>query len=194
MEVCQPMSSEPHYFIAIPLHPSLQEQLSSWQNDLKGKLTYKNWPHKQDLHITLKFLGPVADNKIDQVKEALTIVEGLREFSIDAGSIGTFGKPEHPRVLWAGVSKTKGLTALQQKIDEATADIGFQKETREFHPHITLAKKWLGEPAKNTLKEVKRQYIDKQQMAVGKLVLYKIHPTKTIKYEVVQTYKLKGGE
>lgn len=188
------MASEAHYFIAIPLSTALQNDFSVWQRELKRKLTYKNWPDYRDLHITLKFLGPVADNKREQLKEALLQIEGLQKFSIEVGSIGTFGKSDQPRVLWAGVSKTKALSAIQQKVEALLVNIGFQAESREFHPHITLAKKWLGNPAADVLKEIKKQFTEIQQLHVDEIVLYQIHPTKTIKYEVVQTYKLQGGE
>ncbi|PAV30106.1 RNA 2',3'-cyclic phosphodiesterase [Virgibacillus profundi] len=186
--------SESHYFIAIPLSSNLQNLFSSWQEEIKGKVFYKQWPEKQDLHITLKFLGAVADNKVLALRKELKKIEELSEFSIEAGSIGTFGNPSKPRVIWAGVDKTESLTNLYAKIETITASIGFPKENREYRPHITLAKKWAGDAAIANLEEIKDQFTAVELLHVNHIVLYRIHPAKSPKYEVVQKYKLKRDE
>lgn len=188
------MSSEAHYFIAIPLYPSLRNHLSIWQDDLKEKLDYKNWPHKEDLHITLKFLGPVKADEIEQIQEALIGIKDLNAFEISIGSIGTFGKPDRPRVLWAGVDKTTTLSDLQEKTEAIMEKHGFQKETRTYSPHITLAKKWMGNSSGELLQDIKKQYKEQQIMVVNQIALFKIHPTRTPKYELIHEYKLQDGE
>ncbi|WP_249872314.1 RNA 2',3'-cyclic phosphodiesterase [Oceanobacillus saliphilus] len=182
-----------HYFIAIHVPEELQALFSDWQHGLKEQFPYKQWPHNQDLHITLKFLGDVADNKVEQLKQELQKVQDLQAFDLDVGGIGTFGNPNKPRVLWAGVERTDRLVKLQQIVEDCALKIGYQKEEREYRPHITLAKMWAGKSSlsEETLPSLQKQFKDKQTMHVADIVLFRIHPTKSPKYEVVERYMLK---
>lgn len=189
------MGQTPHYFIAIPIQEALREQFASWQNQLKTGLSYKVWPHEQDLHITLKFLGAVEDKLLNQLLETLRTIEHT-SFSSEVGGIGTFGKPDRPRVLWAGVNRVELLDELFLKVEKAALSVGFPKENRPYRPHITLAKKWNGTPEQaDFLKGITEKYQTKKYpMAIEELVLYQIFPSKTPKYERVETFSLKRGE
>ncbi|HHY74770.1 MAG TPA: RNA 2',3'-cyclic phosphodiesterase [Bacillus bacterium] len=184
------MSKLPHYFIAIPLPDLLKDYFSSWQNDLQQKLSYKEWPHQQDLHITLKFLGPVDSEALLQLQAELKEIEQLEVFSLNVGTIGTFGNPRQPRVVWAGVEKTNQLTILQQRVEECAARIGFAKENREYRPHITLAKKWTGDNGIEGMAEIRKEYREMQNMEVNEVIIYQVFPNRKPRYEVVQTYQL----
>ncbi|MFC4022200.1 RNA 2',3'-cyclic phosphodiesterase [Oceanobacillus longus] len=182
-----------HYFIAIQLPQELQTSLSDWQHKLKGQLAYKQWPHREDLHITLKFLGEVEGNKIQQLIKELQAVQEIPVFDLIVGGIGTFGNPKKPRVLWAGVEGTDRLSVLQHIVESCSQKIGYEKENRQYRPHITLAKKWDGESTLSgeTLTGLQQQFTDKQPMHIAEVVLFQIHPTKSPKYEVVERFPLK---
>ncbi|MBP1968938.1 2'-5' RNA ligase [Virgibacillus natechei] len=188
------MSKNPHYFIAIRLPGSLKENLSKWQHELKKDVSFKQWPHFEDLHITLKFLGEVDDTKLRQLKEELKTIEDEQAFSIAVGGIGVFGNPKKPRVLWAGVDKTKSLAHLQEYVEACTMKVGFNKENRPYRPHITLAKKWSGETVTTIPEALKERFSNKKQIEVEEVVLYQIHPGSTVKYEMIARYRLKRGE
>lgn len=183
-----------HYFIAIPLPEKIQILFSKWQEELKGKIPYKQWPYQEDLHITLKFLGPVADNKLTALKNELQTIKNHQAFSINVGGIGTFGNPVKPRVLWAGAEKTEALSSLYEKVEEATVNAGFQKENRAYRPHITLAKKWAEDAASVSIDQIKSDYTDRQTILINHIVIYKIHPQKSPKYEVIEKYMLKRDD
>ncbi|RLL47715.1 RNA 2',3'-cyclic phosphodiesterase [Oceanobacillus piezotolerans] len=188
------MGSFPHYFIAIPLSSKLQDYFSNWQDELVGKLPYKQWYNKKDFHITLKFLGEVDDNKLKALRMELEKLSLLKAFSIVVGEIGTFGNPKSPRVIWAGVEKNKNLMQLAEKVEEYATKVGFPKENRPYSPHITLAKKWIGEKGKNDinwLEEAKEKYKETNLLRVQQVNLYQIHPGKEQKYEPVQTIQLR---
>ncbi len=184
------MSTFPHYFIAIPLNHSLKDYFSHWQDSLKEQLSYKVWPDKQDLHITLKFLGPVAPEALKDVTNELKSIEQLKSFETKVGTIGTFGNPLKPRVLWAGVEKTNDLVLLQNQVEEYAGKVGFAKENREYRPHITLAKKWSEGSVNHSLADIKTSYNEKQKLSVDEVVIYQIFPSRSPKYEVVETYYL----
>lgn len=189
------MGQTPHYFIAIPIKEALRVEFSNWQNQLKAGLSYKVWPHKQDLHITLKFLGAVEKEPLEKLCETLRTIDHT-SFSLMVGGIGTFGKPNSPRVIWAGVNRTNSLDGLFTKIEKAAKTVGFPIENRPYRPHITLAKKWNGTPNQSEfLESLKEKYQTTNfSMEIEEYVLYQIFPSRTPKYERVETFSLKRGE
>lgn len=100
-----------------------------------------------ELHATLRFIGPLAPDKIAAVVRALTSVEAAA-FELGLAGLGTFPpgaagtKRKVARVLWAGLSPEEPLATLKQAVDAALLPIiGADAEAaRGFHPHITLAR------------------------------------------------------
>jgi RNA 2',3'-cyclic 3'-phosphodiesterase len=187
------MGQSSHYFIAIPVSDELKEKFANWQKKLQETLSYKIWPHQSDLHITLKFLGAVEQHELEKLQASLRSFAHAK-FSVNVGSIGTFGKQDSPRVLWAGVENNNEIDELYKKVETATVSVGFAKENRPYRPHITLAKKWSG-TVENTksLKEIKENYReDKFHMNVEEFVLFQIFPSRSPKYERVETFRLRG--
>jgi len=183
--------SESHYFIAIPLKQDIKKKLAAWQDHLKKELHYRQWTYPDDLHITLKFLGPVKQHQLNQLQTELSVIHEQNRFEMNIGSIGSFGNPKKPRVLWAGVKKTAPLVFLQRLVEECAQDTGFTSENRPYRPHITLAKKWNGQAETDRLADIKQQYqTDQAMMDVDEVVIYQIHPRKNPKYEIIETYKL----
>ncbi|WP_068674875.1 RNA 2',3'-cyclic phosphodiesterase [Oceanobacillus sp. Castelsardo] len=188
------MGQIPHYFIAIQLSQKLQDTFASWQNKLQGELPYKQWYNKKDLHITLKFLGAVDDEKLDELTARLKQVEELSAFSMKVGTLGTFGNPINPRVLWAGVERVEPLNKVQQTVELAALEVGFPKENRNYSPHITLAKKWNGKTSlsyKEVVEKWKKEYTLQASLYVSEITLYQIHPNRKPKYEPVRKFKLR---
>lgn len=186
------MNHVPHYFIAIPLSSSIRENLEEWQVALKQSLNYRQWVHPDDLHITLKFLGAVPDGKLQFVLDELQLVESFRSFSLRIGSMGTFGHPHQPRVLWAAVKQEHHLISLQAQIEEQMLHVGFAKETRRFRPHVTLAKRWDGPPKEDAVISIRQQYEELSYLLhVNEVVLYRIFPKHTPKYNVIKRYELR---
>lgn len=183
-----------HYFIAIPLSLVLKDHFASWQTQLKKQLNYKQWTNKQDLHITLKFLGAVENEKLLRIQQELKKMEKLQRFSTQAGSIGFFGNPVSPRVLWASVEKTAQLSLLHQQVEAIIAPLGFPTEKRTFRPHITFAKKWYGPPASDSVETTLNRFTERQELLVKEIVIYQIFPKQTPKYKVLSRYNLLGGE
>jgi len=101
-----------------------------------------SWAPSANLHVTLKFLGwtnaDVVDAVRDRVREAAA---GRKGFDIGARGVGAFPDENHPSVLWIGVTDAHGaLKELAETIDVATSKLGFARETRPFHPHVTVAR------------------------------------------------------
>lgn len=100
------------------------------------------WVAVPNLHLTLKFLGDVAEERLSVVAGAIRgAVEGIAPFDLEVGRLGAFPTPSRPRVLWAGLTAGAGPAAeLAGRVDQAVAALGFEPETRPFSGHVTLGR------------------------------------------------------
>jgi 2'-5' RNA ligase len=93
-------------------------------------------------HITLKFLGDVPEERLKEISEALEReLSGAHGGKIVLQGLGAFPSNERPRVLWVGVAEgSQVLSDLNQRVERALTALGFPREDRPFHPHVTLAR------------------------------------------------------
>ena len=130
-------------FIAIELGQALHDELASLQAKLKASAGADvKWVEPQNIHLTLKFLGEVPENKIDKIKGALdAIAANMAAFTVSLSETGAFPNLNSPRVIWVGIKEGAIESAkLTEKIEEQLAKLGFPKEDRAFSAHLTLAR------------------------------------------------------
>ena len=101
-----------------------------------------SWSRVDNIHLTLKFFGNVAVDRIETISAAaFRTVKEFGAFQIGVGNTGVFPRPSRPQVLWIGVNDPSGkLSALQQRFEDECAAVGFAKEDRAFRPHLTIAR------------------------------------------------------
>ena len=101
-----------------------------------------SWSRVENIHLTLKFFGNVALDRIPEISAAATrTTDQFSKFQIDIGNTGVFPRPSRAQVLWIGVNDPSGkLTALQKSFDDECAAEGFPKEDRAYRPHLTIAR------------------------------------------------------
>ena len=134
-------------FVAVPLPQEIRDELNSWREQVDSIFSFKKWTHAEDYHITLQFLGDTNSEDLPSLCYTLQQISGTIEFfRLSLTSPGVFGVAERPRVLWAGLDgDLAALEKLQQGVVKATALHGFPKEERPYRPHVTLARKYMGE-------------------------------------------------
>jgi 2'-5' RNA ligase len=95
-------------------------------------------------HVTLKFLGEVDPDRLDEVREALSAAvtaTGVEAFDASFGGYGVFPSLDYISVVWLGVREGGDeLTALHEAVEARTTALGFDPEDYEFTPHATLAR------------------------------------------------------
>lgn len=91
------------------------------------------------LHITLKFLGEIPEIKVKYIEEALNKID-FQKFKIIARGLGGFPSLRKPRVIFINVEKNVQIQKLYQMVETLMQKLGFPRETREFKPHITIAR------------------------------------------------------
>lgn len=123
-------------FIAMDLPEAIRAQLAALAIDLPGV----RWVPAHQLHLTLRFLGDVADGSPRQALEAALAQIVGPPLSVSLRGVGQFPERGRPRVLWAGLTPVEPVFALAARVEAATAAAGFAPEPRPFSPHVTLAR------------------------------------------------------
>lgn len=123
-------------FLAIPLPPPTRQALASVANQIDGLRAQK--PHT--IHLTLRFLDEIADPA--PIVEALTPVAAAHEpFEMSLERIGVFPPRGAPRVVWVGLGAGEMQAgALAAGIENALIPLGFRRERRPWHGHVTLGR------------------------------------------------------
>ena len=100
------------------------------------------WVRLDGLHLTLRFLGPTLDDRIEPAREAVRVAAANeRPFSVTIGGAGTFPSEARPRALWLGLQAGgPALSGLAASVDRALAAAGWPPETKPFRAHLTLAR------------------------------------------------------
>lgn len=118
-------------FISIEIPQEIKKEIEKIQNclpEFQGKKT-----EFENLHLTLKFLGEVSENKLNEIKSALSQVK-CSSFETKIYQLGFFS-PSQIRIIWLSMSNCE---ILQKEIDEKLSNI-FSKEKR-FMSHLTIAR------------------------------------------------------
>lgn len=99
------------------------------------------WVREDGLHLTLKFFGEVAPDRLDTIAEMLGFcVDRMTPMALAVTGGGVFPHPSKPRILRLDVSSVPALELLQDRIERGGERIGFPPEGRPFHPHLTLGR------------------------------------------------------
>jgi 2'-5' RNA ligase len=130
-------------FIAVEIpsgiHLAIEKQTASIRATLNSSLV--RWVPRENIHLTLKFLGDVSPANIELLEQMLTAeVCQHRAFEMRFGGLGAFPNPKRPRVIWIGIQAPVELEALQHGIEAATATLGYPDEQRPFAPHLTIGR------------------------------------------------------
>ena len=128
--------------VELPEHvrARLQEHITRLRKEVPDASA--SWSRVENIHLTLKFFGNVALDRIPKISAAATqTTEQFSKFQISVGNTGVFPRPSRPQVLWIGVNDPTGkLSNLQKRFEEECGLRGFEKEDRAYKPHLTIAR------------------------------------------------------
>jgi 2'-5' RNA ligase len=128
-------------FIAIEIPESIKKYISELIDTLKKYNTDIKWVTRENLHITLKFLGNTPEILLPKIRESLiNIVLSYKSFYIKIYATGVFPNKKYPRVIWVGIEDLVILNKLKKDIEDSMVLLGYQKEEKEFNPHLTLGR------------------------------------------------------
>ncbi len=145
-------------FIAVELPVGLKMKLSAMQSKA-GCNRALRWVRPENIHLTLKFLGKVYNDRVASVSSALEkSFSGTKKFKVKVSGIGAFPGPVNPKVVWAGIDHCVELSAIFTTLEKVLSEQGFAKEKRGFSPHLTI-----GRVRDGKMKVQVRDFIDKYQ-------------------------------
>jgi len=130
-------------FIAVELAPELKAALEALIGNVGKNAADIAWVKPEAMHLTLKFLGDIPEDRVGSVKAVLEKLAGTRRpFHMNLKGTGTFpsGGGTRARVLWAGIAEDPELMDLQAVLEKELVQAGFPREDRDFHPHLTLGR------------------------------------------------------
>jgi 2'-5' RNA ligase len=129
-------------FVALPLPQSVAQSLLLIQGGVPGA----RWQNREQLHLTLRFIGEVDNQTAILLDEVLAEIHAPA-FEMQLHAVGQFGG-NHMHALWAAVRQNGALDHLQRKVDSAIRKIGQPQDAHKFTPHVTLARLRHPEPGK----------------------------------------------
>ncbi len=124
----------PRLFTALEIPRNAAMSLSL----LRGGLPGARWIDVENYHITLRFIGDIDNRTADEVVNRLDRID-RPEFQVNLTGIGSFGSKK-PHSVWAGVSPSAEMTALQGEVERICQRLGLPPDPRKFTPHVTLAR------------------------------------------------------
>ena len=105
---------------------------------LRGGLPGARWVDVENYHLTLRFFGDIEGHVADEIANALDRVR-RPAFPLSLSGVGAFGSKK-PHAVWAGISASPDLHALQAEIERICQRLGLPADPRKFSPHVTLAR------------------------------------------------------
>ena len=179
-------------FVAVDLSEKIRENLNEVLAAISGFRGVKP-VEKQNLHITLQFIGEVNERKAEDIRRTLSDIK-LSPFTLKFRGIGFFPNQRNPRVIWVGVSEgEQEMRTLASQVEAALKKLGFRKD-KEFVAHATVGRiKRMGAEDRRRLVSELSQYFDAEfgEMVVSDFRLKKstLTPKGPI-YEDVEVFRL----
>jgi len=129
-------------FVAVELNAAVRGRAEGLIELYRGAGADVKWVETSNLHLTMKFLGDVRSQEITRVCEALGHAAAKVEpFALDVSGAGAFPNARRPRTLWIGAGNgEEEMIALHGQLETSLGKLGFRKEHRRFHPHLTIGR------------------------------------------------------
>lgn len=123
-------------FIAINFSEPVKDSLTGWTTKLKDNGAHGNFSRRENLHLTLAFIGETTN--VDKITQAMDNVSA-ESFELTVGGFGRFRR-NGSDICWIGVEKNDMLFSIQNQLSTALRLAGFPIENRAFKPHLTIGR------------------------------------------------------
>jgi 2'-5' RNA ligase len=122
-------------FVALALPEGMKDRLAM----LGGGVPGAKWVPRENLHLTLRFIGEVAEDRLADIHHGLSRVRQA-PFDLALAGIGSFHHGRKASDLWVGADRNDALQQLHDKVGQALQREDIAVENRRFTPHVTLAR------------------------------------------------------
>jgi len=126
-------------FIALDIDEEIRARISAYMDRARALAPHARWARVEGLHVTLKFIGHVQDERGQEIQAALSHVQA-GPFPVKFANAGFFPHAKAARICWIGVDGGESLPSLASAVDAALEKIGIAREEKPYTPHLTLAR------------------------------------------------------
>ena len=180
-------------FIAIDTPETVTKVALSVQSSVKMNRKAVRWVRKENIHITLRYIGPTAPGEVDKINRLLSEIVGQNsDLSLNVSSTGCFPKKERPRILWLGVDgDVAELKLLVEMINSEMDQLGYPQEERNYSPHITIGRIRYPQKATPDVTDFLSAQYEPISWNIPKIILYQseLLPSGAI-YSILGTHNL----
>jgi 2'-5' RNA ligase len=130
-------------FIAVDFSPEIIRKINEIIDYFKTQTPERalKWVAPKNLHLTIKFLGEVPEEKIEQIKSLIKeTLNDVKSFQIGVEKLGMYPNPQKPRVVWLGITGAGPLKEIHKMLEPQLQKADIQPDRRGFSPHLTIAR------------------------------------------------------
>ena len=180
-------------FVSLNLPDKVIEQIISLRDNICGNENIR-WEPKNKLHLTIKFIGDVSNEIVEEISNELLFINQYPEIKCSFNKFGFFYRDEKPTILWAGLVVDDLFNNLVKDLNENLNKFSIPTEHRKFNPHITLLR-IKNDSGNNFVNNFKNFTFEPILFKANSVTLYKsIVHIEGSKYFEIKNYKLKELE
>ena len=129
-------------FLAVEIPLSNKEKILKLINSFNEKSdSLIKWVSKDNLHITLKFIGELNTDHISTIQKSLTErLSSVPAFDMHINGLGVFPNSRKPRIFWLGFDQNKNLERIVSSIENCAVNLGYEADDKPFSPHLTIGR------------------------------------------------------
>jgi RNA 2',3'-cyclic 3'-phosphodiesterase len=185
-------------FVAVEIDEAVRRAAAHLVEQLRAASADVTWVAPHNMHLTVKFLGDVAAEKIPQVCDWVAkAVASVEPFELQLHGVGAFPNLSRPRTIWLGTGAGQHeLAAVAERLDAALEGLGFKPEGRAFQGHLTLGRVRRPTPALAGLSQLLQQHaaLDTGVTPIGEVVVFSSQLDRTgPTYEALARARFQGG-
>ena len=149
-------------FVAVKMNSAVRDCAAELIDQLREAPVDVKWVEPENMHLTLKFLGEVDSREVHEVCRAVEqAADGVAPFELEVRGAGAFPNVRRPRTLWLGAGQGgQELAVLAERVESELHRLGYRREARRFHAHLTVGRVRRGGPGIAQLGQLLQEYAD----------------------------------
>ncbi len=182
-------------FVGIAVDDQIKRRMLRIGDRIDVRDARVRWCSSEQLHLTLKFIGEVADSQVTPIRDAVRgVAEKLEPFAIQIANTGCFPEQGPVRIVWVGGSEPSGiLIKAVQGLEASLEPLGIVREKRTFSEHFTIGRVKFDHSHGRLRAAIVASTFEPARQDVGQIVLYQsILSGAGVQYTPILRAELKG--
>lgn len=178
-------------FVALKIPGEVRRKIIEFRNEIYPDYKKYRWESEEKIHLTLKFIGDVNTEYVDEIADSLDFINEYETFNCELGKFGFFYRKGRASILWLGMSIDRTINGLAKRLNTHFERYSVSPERREFKPHLTLMR-LKGYEENLLIKSFEKAEIPSVKFKSDEIALFKstLMPRGSV-YEEIKNFKLK---